>query len=628
MQNNCSKQTDNRFSADIIIVGGTPGGISAAIASARLGYTSIILERTRHIGGLPANGLGATDICTRGATGGLFLEFTSRIRNHYLRTYGKDSEQVKDSSDGYHFEPSVAEKIFEEMLVEYPQIAIRRLRQFDALPSNVELEEGRLRRIFILNRETGGREIYEGKIFIDATYEGDLAAASGALYRLGREGNCEYREPMSGVLYKFFGLGGKISEESTGLADNAIQSYNYRLPLTRSPALRRPIAKPADYRREEYLSLVEDIVHNRTILAVDCQRPQLEFNGIGRVVNMVRLPNEKTDANNQHAAFLSTDLPEENWPWPTSGWAWRDHFAARLRDYTLGLLYFCQNDPALPEDFRERCAEWGLAGDEYEDNGNFPRQVYVREGRRIMGKYLFTAHDALPAGSALRHPVRADSHHAFLTAWATCSALRPPVHADSITASHYFLDSHAVRKREEGKISLDGIFSYPTKPYTVPYGVIVPQVVRGLLIPVPVSTTHIGFSTLRMEPCWMALGQAAGASAALCVKQNISPEEIRIEDLQKVLLAQGAVLIYYTGITPEHPAFPALQFLGLKGFFPEWEADLDKTVSAEEIRKFSEALGIGELPTPRATALNRGEFLKLLSAEILRSGDCSKMSRK
>lgn len=156
--------------------------------------------------------------------------------------------------------------------------------------------------------------------------------------------------------------------------------------------------------------------------------------GIRKLSSIVKLPNQKTDGNNQHAAFISTDLPEENWPWPTSSWEWRDKFAKRLKDYTLGLFWFAQNDPELPEHFRKTMLEWGLAKDEYQDNEYFPRQVYVREGRRFEGVYFFTAKDALP----------------------TASGERPPLHANSVTASHYALDSHAARKRKlEERIWMD-----------------------------------------------------------------------------------------------------------------------------------------------------------------------------
>ncbi|MBN1417730.1 MAG: FAD-dependent oxidoreductase [Planctomycetes bacterium] len=566
---------------DVVIVGGTPGGIMAGVAAARSGRTAVILERTRHIGGLPANGLGATDIATRGATAGLFLEFVGRIRAHYVATYGEDSAQVRASSDGYHFEPSVAETVFEEMLAGEPRLTVARMRQFDADPRNAIIEGDRIVRIRALNRETNGIETYEGRVFIDATYEGDLAAAAGAPYRLGREGAAEYGEPLAGRVYKRWG--GAVGPGSTLLADNAIQAYNFRLCLTDRPESARPIERPARYDREEYASIVADVLERRT---TGDAVPE----GIARLVNRVALPNDKTDSNNQHLAFLSTDLPEENWPWPTSDWAWRDRFAERLRDYTLGLIWFAQHDPALPEGFRRECLRWGLARDEYADNGSFPRQVYVREGRRIDGEYLFTAGDAIPLGPNAR----------------------PPIHASSITASHYPIDSHAVRKREPGRVHLDGFLSHPTRPYTVPFGAIVPKTIDNLLAPVPVSGTHLGYGTLRMEPCWMAMGEAAGIAASVAIEDGARIRDLDIRKIQARLLERGAVLIYYEDVAPSHPHFRALQSLGLRGFVPGWRARLDERASDADAARWIRWSGV-EMPDGAAPeGATRGSLLQAI----------------
>jgi hypothetical protein len=448
----------------------------------------------------------------------------------------------------------------------------------------VTLDNGCLTQIVIENRETKQAETYAARVFIDATYEGDLAAA-GVPYRLGREGHDELNEPMAGRLYK--GWGGAVGPGSTGLGDNAVQAFNYRVCLTREKANQLPIPKPASYNRADFVSLIDDIKEGQFTGKPGAEK---DVSGIGRVVNMVILPNGKTDANNQHLAFISTDLPEENWPWPTADWAWRDRYAQRLRDYTLGLLWFAQNDPELPEDFRARCSEWGLAKDEYADNGNFPRQVYVREGRRIEGEHLFTAHDALPVKGRER----------------------PPLYADSITASHYALDSHAVRKREPGRVHLDGFFSFGTKPYTVPYRVMVPKKVDGLLTPVPVSGTHVGFSTLRMEPCWMALGQAAGVAAALSVKEGKSLRAVNMVQLQTELLRQKAVLIHYTDVTPAHPHFAALQFFGVRGFIPGWAASADRPVSEGDAANWAKWAGVEKAPEYQAGVTTRGAFLSAL----------------
>lgn len=574
---------------DLVIVGGTPAGITAAIAAARDGKDCVILERTEHIGGLPANGLGATDIGTRGATTGLFEQFVTLNKAYYIQTYGEGSQQVKDCSNGYHFEPQVAAMTFDKMIegAGPGKITILTMRQFDAEPRYVDMEGGRITSIRILNRQTGEEENYSGKVFLDATYEGDLGAAAGVPYKLGREGADEYGEPCAGRIYRWW-KHGPDEAGTTYQGDNAIQSYNYRICLTDDPAIRVPIEKPADYNREDFESLAEDVWTGRTtdIRFKNVTEAQIEANrrklaaggrtsipgdtwGLGKISSYMRLPNSKTDANNQHLALISTDLPEENWPWPTSGWEWRDKFAERLRSYTLGLLWFVQNDEALPESFRQACRQWGLAGTEYTDNGNFPRQVYVREGRRLEGTYFFTAHDALPVEKGGR----------------------PPVHPSSITASHYALDSHAVRKREPGRVHLDGFFSHPTAVYTVPYGVMVPKTVQNLLFPVPVSGSHVGFSTLRMEPCWMAMGEAAGVAASLAIDKKVNVQDVPVTQMQEKLLDNGGTLIYFRDLKNTDPDFGLVQKLALKGFFPEWEAKLDMPVDAATAKLWKKLSG-------------------------------------
>lgn len=575
-------------SYDIIIVGGTPGGIMASIAAAREGKTSLILERTGHIGGLPANGLGATDIATRGATTGLFKEFVDRNKQYYIKTYGADSQQVIDCSDGYHFEPSVAEKVFLEMIVEQgTKITVLKHRQFDSDPANLSRKGATITGITVTNLETKEKEKYRASVFIDATYEGDLGAAAGIPFRVGRESRDEFGELGAGKIYRYWEAekgkctnllgyeGAYESEGTTFQGDNAVQAYNYRLCLTTDKENWKKIEKPANYNRADFESLVDDVWTGRntnyqmqyvTEAMIQANREHIAKGnqtqipgdrwGIAKITNMVVLPNNKTDANNHHGAFISTDLPEENWPWPTASWEWRDKNAQRLKEYTLGLIWFAQNDDELPAHFRESCREWGLSTTEYVDNDNFPRQVYVREGRRFEGCYFFTTKDALPIAIGQR----------------------PPLHRASITASHYALDSHAVLKREEGKVHLDGFISYDSEVYTVPYGVIVPKEINNLLFPVPVSGSHIVFSTLRMEPCWMAMGEAAGVAASLSINNKVSVRDIDISQLQDRLISEKATLIYFKDMDIDSPDFKMVQYMGLRGYLPEWNANLDGSI--------------------------------------------------
>lgn len=588
---------------DVVIIGGTPGGIMAAMAAAREGKTVLLLERTSHIGGLPANGLGATDITTRNATTGLFHEFVSRNKQYYIDKYGNGSQQVKDCSDGYHFEPSVAEQTFHGMInTQGDRITVLYNRQFDSDPQNIKRSGKVIEAVRILNRENSQIETYMGKVFVDATYEGDLGAAANIPFRVGRESRDEFNEICAGKLYRhwgvqfgkgikshFNGYEGYESEGTTYQGDNAVQAYNYRLCLTNDKRRMRPVLQPENYNRNEYISLIEDVWTGRNT-GVDMQnvtREQMEANrenlkkgnktiipgdlwGIAKITNMVKLPNAKTDANNQHMAFISTDLPEENWPWPTAGWEWRDKYAKRLKDYTLGLIWFAQNDKELPRHFREACKEWGLSTSEYIDNENFPRQVYVREGRRFEGIYFFTANDALPV----------------------TLGQRPPIHKQSIAASHYALDSHAVLKREEGRAHLEGFFGYESVPYTIPFGVMASGKVDNLLFPVPVSGSHIGFSTLRMEPCWMALGEAAGIAAAQMIEQKKPAQELNIETIQQKLIANKATLMYFKDISIDSPDFAMVQYMGISGYISGWNASLEDMADKELVKNWAAMSGL------------------------------------
>lgn len=584
-------------SYDLVIVGGNPGGITTAIAAARQGKTSIILERTPYIGGLPANGLGATDIATRKATTGLFSEFITRIKEQYVVKYGSDSKQVKDCSDGFHFEPSVATRVFDDMIGEYKNfITIHTMRQFDADSRNIIIKRNKIESIRLLNRETNKMEVYVGKVFVDATYEGDLGAAAKVPFRVGRESATEFNEPGAGKTYEYWKS--RPSEGSTGVGDDAVQAYNYRLCLTNNPKNRVDFVCPQNYNRDEYVSLIDDVWTGRntqramlnvtTEMMEENRRHIAQGNktklpgdgwGIWKLSSLVPVPNMKVDANNQHAAFISTDLPEENWLWPTASWEWRDSFAKRLKNYTLGLFWFAQHDSELPANFRNEILKWGLARDEYTDNGSFPRQVYVREGRRFEGVHFFTASDALPVGPGKR----------------------PPLHTSSITASHYALDSHGVRKREPSRAHLDGFVSYHTEVYTVPLGVMQPKSVDNLLLPVPVSGSHIGFSTLRMEPCWMALGQAAGTVAAMAIDGKTDVRNVDMAALQEILIAQNMTLIYFRDVLVGSKDFPLVQYLGLRGYLTDWNASLNKPITKETLRIWGTMSGILLDATPGVT---------------------------
>ena len=530
---------DEFVRTDVLVIGANPCGISAAIAASRSGSKVILTETKDHMGGMMSNGLGRTDIGPRNTIGGVFKEFIDNVYAHYVNTYGPDSQQVKDCSNGYYFEPSVAERILNRMVKAEKRIKVK----YHYRPESLLMYGNRIHGVnFFDTRKSRFVQIRAG-VFIDATYEGDIAAMSGVPYRVGRESREEYGEFIAGKLYMDH-YTRMVLPGSTGDGDDRVQAYNFRLCLTRSPDNRVFPTKPENYNRDEYLTVLQSISEGRIKTVQD-------------ILNIEPIPNGKSDTNNMPRSLISTDLPEENYNYPEAGYDEREKIVRRHREYILGLLYFLQNDPEMPEGLRNDCREWGFAKDEYRKNGHFPRQIYVREARRIWGLYTFSAQDAVFAPGALR----------------------TPIHYDSIACGGYAMDSHATRKREPGHEVMEGFFYLGglTRPYQIPYRVMVPQRVDALLVPGAASATHIGFGTLRMEPVWMAMGQAAGTAAHLSRRLYAEPRDVPVNRLQSLLVENGQVITTFSDIqgpTAEvsADAWQAMQFFGTRGFFDSYEA--------------------------------------------------------
>ncbi|MCI0432811.1 MAG: FAD-dependent oxidoreductase, partial [Gemmatimonadetes bacterium] len=341
----------------------------------------------------------------------------------------------------------------------------------------------RVTAIRVRDRATGAVQEFRGQVFIDATYEGDLAAWAGARYRIGRESRKEFNELHAGVVYqdpptRTFLAG------TTGEGDRRVQAYTFRLCLTTDPANRVVLRDPPpEYDRARYLPYIEDWKAGR-LGAPDPNRP--ESGTVLRAFTIAPIPNRKTDLN-MYPRALAYPFVEENFEYPEAGWEKREKITQRLRNITLGLLYFCQNDPAVPAEHRALANKYHLAKDEFADNGHFPWQLYVREARRIRGLYTLSERD-----------VTSGPEHG-----------RPPIHHDSITAGEFPIDSMPARRRQPGDDTiLEGylfMLRNITQPYQIPYRIIVPEEVDSLLAPVAASTTHVAFSSIRLEPTWMAL---------------------------------------------------------------------------------------------------------------------------
>lgn len=569
---------------DIVVVGGTPGGIAAAVTAARQGRSVALLEYHAHLGGMAASGLGKSDVETKEAIGGLWREFVGRVSEHYVRTYGPDHENVKLCRDGYYYEPSVAEKIFDSMVAEQPKVRVFRRHRLDGA---VRIGN-RLVGLFAKDRDSGVRREFRAGVFIDATYEGDLAAAAGAVFRLGREGRADFNELHAGVVYMDYETR-TFLPGTTGEGDRRLPAFTYRLCLTKDEAnSHRLMVPPPNYDRSRYVGYLDDWKAGRFA------PPKQLKEGIGyyaptfgtvvRALSMADIPNGKLDVN-INPRPLGFPFTEENYDYPEADWTKREEISERIRNLTLGLIWFLQNDAAIPAEHRQLARQFNFPKDEFADNRNFPWQLYVREARRIVGEYTLTENDLI-VGPALG---------------------RTRIHADSVAAGEYPIDSFPVRKREPGHdIALEGyilMLEKYTQPYHIPYRIMVPKDVDGLLVPVAASTTHIAFSSIRLEPTWMALGQAAAMAAHLALRDGVQPRQVAVEGLQRALLRGGQVLTFFKDIERASPDYPALQYFGTKGFFPDYHAQARQPVSRATAREWL-ALALGSRAAPLAALIN------------------------
>jgi hypothetical protein len=572
---------------DVVVYGATPGGIASAITAARMGRTVALVEPQHHVGGMTSSGLSHSDITTKAAIGGIFREFTNRVYRYYVETYGADSENAKLSADGYAFEPAVAERILLKMIADEPRIRLfLGYGLVDAAQPGRRIASMRVRQL-----PAGPLENLRGRIFIDGSYEGDLAAAAGAAYRIGRESRTEFNELHAGVIYVDPHTHA-ILAGTTGAGDRRIQAYTYRLCLSIDPANSYvPKEPPPGYRRELYLPFVDDWKAGKM---ADPKRPNRPgASTMLRVFTLTPMPNRKYDANSWSLG-LGYPFAEESEQYPEGSPEVRRRIVEKIRNITLGLLWFLQHDPDVPADHRQLANQFHLANDEFPDNDHFPWQLYVREARRVIGLYTLTENDVMPLSPLTR----------------------PPIHADAIAAGEYPIDSMPARKRQPGDtVILEGYLGMMreiTRPYQIPYGIIVPRDVDGLLVPVAASTTHLAFSSIRLEPTWMALGQAAGIGAHLALAANVPVSQVDVAKMQRMLLERGQVLTYFNDLDPADPSFHAMQFLGTKGFFRNYDArpndPVEYSQAAEWLKMVSSEL---KLP-PQSDRLLRRSALRAL----------------
>ncbi|WP_375446212.1 FAD-dependent oxidoreductase [uncultured Fibrella sp.] len=496
---------------DVCVYGGTSAGVMAAISAKRLGKTVLLIEPGRHLGGLSAGGLGATDIGNKYAVTGLARHFYRRIGAHYGHL------------EQWTFEPYVAEALFNTYLSEAKLTPLMgyRLQAVQKVGNRITalLVEPSTTRT---DKRAGLKTIY-AKQFIDCSYEGDLMAKAGVRYSVGREANSQYGETWNGVQlldkHQFpdgvdpYNVPGKpesgliwgVTSETlapNGTGDQKIQAYNYRMCLTDNPANRLPITRPARYDSTKYELLLRQIQRKTP--------KELTWN----LMHFVPMPNRKTDINN--CGGLSTDMIGANWTYPDASYAQREQIIQAHEDYTKGFFYFIGHDPRVPKHLRDEMLQWGYPKDEYPDNDHFSHQLYIREARRMVGDYVMTQ--------------------------ANCEGKTTV--SDGIGLAAYTMDSHNCQRlvvtdaagktmvRNEGDVQVGG---FP--PYPISYRALTPKAEQAsnLLVPVCLSASHIAYGSIRMEPVFMVLGQTAGAAAAQAIDQNVPVQRIDVARLQQTL---------------------------------------------------------------------------------------------
>ena len=516
---------------DVVVYGGTSGGVAAAVQTARMGKTVVLIEPGRHLGGLSSGGLGATDIGNKKAVGGISRQFYQRIRRHYARqTAWKHGtlEQYRPTREGrrhvakdtmWSFEPHVAERVFNDMIKEakVPVVFGERLD----LKNGVKKQGARIVTIVM---ESG--RIFHGRVFIDATYEGDLMAAAGVSYTVGRESNAKYGEMLNGVRNPLAahpssqfikpvdpyvrrgdpasGLlpgvhGGPHGEDGQG--DRRVQAYCFRMCTTDVPENRRPWPKPKGY------DPLRDELLLRNFDAGDHRAPW----------NPVWMPNRKTDTNNDFA--ISTDNIGMNYDYPDGDYATRRRIIEEHEIYQKGLMWTLVNHQRVPESVRQRFQVLGLAKNEFVDNDNWPHQLYVREARRMVSNYVITEHN--------------------------CTGKRTV--SDSVGLGAYGMDSHNTQRYvdEQGRVCNEGdVRVGGFSPYPISYRSIVPKAAEctNLLVSVCVSASHIAYGSIRMEPVFMVLGQSAATAACLSIDSDVPIQKVDVEKLQARLSADKQVL--------------------------------------------------------------------------------------
>lgn len=479
----------------VVVYGGTPGGIMAAVAASRQGVSVVLIEQTKHVGGLNTSGIGTaeTEHMIEETISGLPLEFYIQLG----KSYGLNKP-------AYYFESHVAEQVFNQLLSDANVPVI-----FEAFVKKVDKVNGVIKAIDLMNGQT-----IHGDVFVDATYEGDLMARAGVSYTYGRESSAQYNESLAGIrlLDKPIDVSPyddnnnllpgfvEVSTLKNGEANKRVINYNFRLTLSTLDS-KTPFPSPEKYDPNRFL-LLKRLLTNR---------PQTK---LGDIIDLYtwNYPEGKFEANNKQNALISLGLFGGNAEYPDADYPKRAAIYQDHKDWTLGLFYFLRNDPSVPASLKTETARYGLSADEFKDNHNFPYYLYVREARRMMGDYVHTQHDIFT----------------------------DPYKKDAIALGSHFVDCHHVQRVAVSKtqyINEGRIWVKVEQPYEISYRSIIPKQKEcvNLLVPVAASASHVAFCSFRVEVTWMQLGQAAGIAAGMASKNKKPVQQLDVNALQREL---------------------------------------------------------------------------------------------
>lgn len=600
-------------SYDLVVIGGTPGGIACAVRAAREGLGVLLVNHTQHLGGFVTSGAGGWEAPYDGLRSPIYGEMITGAARYYAKTYGESSEQhiasVPSKTSRAHIdrpkvEPRIAEMLFNEMVSKEKKLTVllghivTTAKRDGALIQSVTLKPHSSHLAPRAEPSASATIQVSGKVFADGMYEGDLMAAAGVKTQIGRESRAQYGEKHAGVIYtqerhKEPGQRGfpKAADEGTlnirynshatagivegpqsGEADGSVMAYNYRLVLTRDPANRIMVTKPANY----------DVAIAKQAI------------GGGFVPN---LPNKKVAWNGGRLIGPQNEYPGACWPT-------REAISKRYLDAMLMRLWWVQNDPKAPEKDRKQFAGYGLAADEFPDNHHLPYEIYVREARRLVGRYVFNEQDNVIAEGIAR----------------------TPIHADSIAMTDWPVDSVACLPRKAPGGNTDGIFflGEESRPAQVPYRSILANEVENLLVPVAISASHVGWGSIRLEPVWMQLGESAGFAAALAMNAKTTPAKLDPDALIRKLATSRVMICFFNDVDvlSDDPRVPATQYFGTKGFFASYDAKLDAPIT-ESVKAAWQA-GFAKL---QEGTLDQMQFAKTVHAAEAQESPVTKETR-